>query len=519
MRESINYIFFDQLKKYSLSDVFENNKQFDEWYYSLNKKQKNNLCNLNIPVSEVEYLKELIIDTNLLNCTDYQDKIKALSKLKNVDGCYHLLPYICDPYFINSDHFYSDIDKMSKAKDPREALCIVTDKNFINSPYHDEDLDLIVNACDRYKEDGYDLSIKVAGALAEVASNIDSINSPYHRDDMDLISKANPKCLQSKFSFPLHSLNKLAINKESLSDENHLDNMLILNSNPDRTRFLYDIMTNEELIESEDYKYYIASIVNAKNYKKALAIYSYITKLDFYHMASDVDFDRTDVTNDEYYHINKYDFEVDTKIRKECIQLLNTMPDDYVIAIQNLLINKEFMDSINHEFDLDSLLTIANKHQALIEISSDEDMDEMKIIYINDKIKTLNDLFYKLYRFILDEKFMNSPHHVSDMGILSNEEYFTNYNMLVRKASNQNFNNHEYDMKYIATLDIENISEKLLDHIKYFLYDEEGINNADHIKYLTDLKRGFKVDEAEQELKLLNHIEELRGKSIKKTLI
>lgn len=131
--------------KYNITYVFKNNKDFDDWYYSLNNKQKVNLCNLSVLVNEVEYIKKLIIDINLLICSDYNKRIEALSKLKNVNECSNLLPYICELNFINSKNFYSDIEKVSTAKDPREELCILTDDIFINSPYHISDMKILSN--------------------------------------------------------------------------------------------------------------------------------------------------------------------------------------------------------------------------------------------------------------------------------------------------------------------------------------------------------------------------------------
>lgn len=67
-------------------------------------------------------------------------------------------------------------------------------------------------------------------------------------------------------------------------------------------------------------------------------------------------------------------------------------------------------------------------------------------------------------------------------------------------------------MNYITTLDTNNISKDLMK----LLYDEDGINCNNHIKYLTDLKNGFIVNESEKDLKLLNHLDELREKTLKK---
>lgn len=170
-----------QIKKYDLVDEFKTANSFEYWISSINSKQIDNFINLNIDYQEVKNFKGILIDRNLLDCQDYQKRIEAITKLKNGDGCWHLFWRICSKKFLENKDFYKDIEMISKADTTRYCLKAIQEDLFIDSPYHNEDLNLIVEAKDSY----------IADALVGVAQNIFSINSPYHQKDMLLISKAN----------------------------------------------------------------------------------------------------------------------------------------------------------------------------------------------------------------------------------------------------------------------------------------------------------------------------------------
>ena len=170
-----------QIKKYDLVKVLRTTDDFEYWISSLNSKQIDNFINLNIEFQEVKNFKSILIDRNLLDCQDYQKRIETITKLKNGDGCGHLFWRICSKKFLESKDFYKDIEMISKADTTRYCLKAIEEDLFIDSPYHGEDLKLIVEAKDSY----------TAEALVGVAQSVFSINSPYHQKDMLLISKAN----------------------------------------------------------------------------------------------------------------------------------------------------------------------------------------------------------------------------------------------------------------------------------------------------------------------------------------
>ena len=126
------------------------------------------------------------------------------------------------------ENYYEDMEMISKAPSARYPLWIINEDDFINSPYHKEDLKLIVETLSTRKGTDNESDWLVAEALTSVAGNANSINSPYHQKDMQLIANADRKCLQWSTSISEHSLNTLAINIVSLKDKYHLENMEIL---------------------------------------------------------------------------------------------------------------------------------------------------------------------------------------------------------------------------------------------------------------------------------------------------
>ena len=84
--------------------------------------------------------KHLLINLDLLNCKDYKQKLAAILTLKNVG---YEIDDVCNSVFLESEKFYKDIELLRKA-DTGEALWLLREKTFIDSPYHEEDLKLFV---------------------------------------------------------------------------------------------------------------------------------------------------------------------------------------------------------------------------------------------------------------------------------------------------------------------------------------------------------------------------------------
>lgn len=211
----------------------------------------------------IKFDSELLIDNNLLNTSDYLNRVSAFVSINNAEGWYHLFSYLVKPDFLNSDKFYQDIEKLKKAKCIQTPLWIIGESAFINSPYHDEDFELLVTATDSCKKFDY----VVWEAIANIAESEDSIRSEYHRQDLQTIVKYGSKALQMYHSYPESCINYLAINKVSLNDIYHLENMDILAQNRDIGNFLYAVMTDESAIEKSNYRRIIREMIDNKENK------------------------------------------------------------------------------------------------------------------------------------------------------------------------------------------------------------------------------------------------------------
>lgn len=244
-----------QLIKYGIKETFDNEESFYKWCEPLNTLEINNLMSLDIDPVEIPFPKYLLINKELLNTSDYNKKVHALSQVKNAEGWYHLYPNIFNVEFLESENFYKDIEMMSRAKTAQYCLWVLGKSEFIYSPYHEEDLRLIVETSDidGLTEKGYDLSFVVWDVLATTAMNIDSIKSPYHEQDMKMLANAGSSKLQTSHSYPEKTITHLANNTLSLKSENHLQNMELLLNNIDIGAFLYAVMTDSDFVNSKYY--------------------------------------------------------------------------------------------------------------------------------------------------------------------------------------------------------------------------------------------------------------------------
>lgn len=476
-----------QIRKYNLEKVFDTPKDFDKWLNNLSAKQIKNFNSLMVEPDEIQFPEKFLIDEDLLNCDDYNKRIIAMSKLKNADGWYHLFDRLCSPNFLNSRNYYEDMEMISKAQSAQHPLWIVNKDTFIKSPYHKEDLKLIVEAKDTPKKDGNELDWLVEEALTVVAGNADSINSPYHQKDMQLIAHAGSECLQMHCSYPERSLNNLATNSVSLKDKYHLENMQILAQHPTLRKYLYELMTNPEIIKGKYYRNEVNAIANAKSSLTAMAMYLYILnpdKLKLIRMSNDYD--------SQLWNLG-LDFNDTMKIRRnnsikgsanpnylEYLSLLNQFDDKYVLFVESLLSNKAFASSQYCDHDLKMLLSIQDK-----------------------------DVFLDLYSFMSNEISLNGIHHIKDLNIISKMDNKELRKWLIYKAIDEDSINsiyHDYDMEYISKLDLDNIEKENLVSIHYYLFTLDGINHPNHVERLEKLSRDETI---QTEDIILSHLDNL----------
>ena len=477
----------NQIRKYNLEKAFNTPQDFDKWLNGLSEKQINNFNNLTTEPSEILFPKSFLLNKNLLNCDDYNNRIEAMANLKNAEGWYHLFGSLCSPNFLNSKNYYEDMEIISKMPSAQHPLWIVDKDDFINSPYHKEDLELIASAKDKPKEDGNKSDWLVEEALTEVAGNADSINSPYHQKDMQLIANRGSDCLQMSCAYPESSINNLATNPNSLKDKYHLENMQILADHPDLGECLYKLMTNPEIIKGKYYRDEVNAIANAKSLLKAIAM--------FYYILNPEDYESLGKTCD--YESLLWDLGLEykdtMKIKRtysikgnsnpnylKYLELLNNVDDKYVFFVESLIANKYFASSKYCDHDLNVLLSKEDK-----------------------------DIFIDLYRLMSNKESLNSSHHIKDVEITSNIENQELRNWLFSKATNENSlnsNYHDYDMEYLSKLDLDNIDRKIIKSMYYYLFDPDGINHPKHIERLEKLAKG---EDIQKEDDILNHLDYL----------
>lgn len=485
-REELKKII-SQIKKYNLTKAFENTEEFDKWLSKLTVKQIQNFNSLTVEPSSMMFPIKLLIDENLLNCDDYNERVDAMSKLKNGDGCWHLFDRLCSPNFLNSKSYYEDMEMISKADTARYALCAISEKAFIQSKYHKEDLRYIVEAKDIEKNNKNSLDWIVADALATVARNIDSIKSPYHQKDMEIIAHSGAECLDMSGSFPVYDLNSLAINKVSLRDKYHLENMKILSKNPIASEYLYKIMTDPKHVEGKKYRAEVDALVNAKSKITAIAIYKLIANpKDFLGYNFDFSKELYDYGFD-YYEISllERNERIKGNLNKkylEYLQLLNQLDDKFVMFFESLLSNKHLFNSPYQEHDLKLLHSVIGK-----------------------------EMFLDLYRLMINESSLLGPHHIKDVNLIAKTFNEKTRKLLLSKAIDENSiksNNHEYDMQYIAKLDLDNIDTECYKKMSYYLFNESGINSIEHVSALEKLNNGENIEIDDPILEHLNSLEQ-----------
>lgn len=467
------------IKKYNLENCFNTPQDFTNWSNSLNERQINNFLSLDIEIDNEHFPLKLLTNLNLLNCIDFKEKLKSLLSLKNIEGCAHLLENICVPNFLNSKNFYKDIELVATADTARYCLWILGKDEFINSPYHNEDLKLLVETHDISTNE---VDFVVSDALATVASNKDSINSPYHEEDMKLIASVGSDYLQPSHTYPEHSLNNLATNKNSLKDKYHLENMEILSKNYNASEFLIIIMTDPRHIKSRYYRDEVNALANAKSKLTARALYYFIENPKNKY-TYDMDFYDDYESNIEHARIFEGKSISGSKLDNyiEYLELINQIDDEYVMHFVSILMNQELADSPYREFDLDLLL------------------------------KTKDILtFMELYRYLISENSIDSPYHIEDATMIVNAKNEGIRDLLLKKATSDlslESIYHRYDMNYINELNLDEINEKIYEHMMYFLFKRNGLLAPDHIEVLESLKQGVILERKDQMKTYLDELE------------
>ena len=260
----------DKIIIYDLLRNFSSKKEILKWISKLNRLQIRNFLSLNIDRKKIKFDTKLLIDENLLNTEDYLNRVNAIVSIDNAKGWEHLFKNLVTPEFLKSEKFYKDIETLKRADCAQTPLWIIGNPDFINSPYHDEDFELLVTAKDNSDKK---LDFVVQEAIATIAECSASIKSGYHKDDLNLVVKYGSKASAS--SYPESGINILATNPVSLKSKYHLEDMKILAENQEIGNFLYAVMTDSKTVKSTNYRKIIKEMVDNKDNKEYVFLVCY----------------------------------------------------------------------------------------------------------------------------------------------------------------------------------------------------------------------------------------------------
>lgn len=444
-------------------------------------------------------LKQIELSIKMLKCFGDRKKVSVIENL--IDHCYDeecldlLNKNLLKLSFLNSKSFYEDMEMLSKVNNIKCGLTIIGDKNFMDSPYHREDLKLISES-------------KVGGwSLSKVAKNQDSICSSYHRADMELISKS---CRHDRHK--LGYLSDLATNKVSLKDKYHLENMQIL-SQPTKDgkhltdKYLFEIMTNSKFVEGKNYRKEIEALQMADNSLTAKALHYYIVNPanKFY---DDEDFQSGRVgfisngsmntmltlslnINDKILVAGSNDPEYVNNLKK-----INSVDKKIVLYYTSLLMNPYFIKSPYKDFDLNFLQNITDE-----------------------------DIFSDVYTLMSSKASLNSTNHKKEVFLVSKTTDKRKRRWIVGRLGFDDFigpydndDIREYDMEYISKLNFDSIDFNTVSRISYYMANPVGIADPKHKEKLDSILRGEVVKDlyaGTEELYDSIYKEESVGKQLK----
>lgn len=462
MKENITEQFINKLKEYGILDAYDKSERLKSDLEKLTEKHIERFIKLNVEPQNIKFSKKLLINENLLNCNDYEYRIELMNKLKEYEGFYHLFDRLCNKNFLESKNYYEDMKIMQKAESVKYALWVISDKTFINSPYHKEDLEKIIEAKD-YRN---------AESLATVASCEASIKSPYHKEDMNLLATCNGECLQSLNSHPYHSISALACSHVSLKDKYHLENMKILEKNSPINILLFNLMKNEHIIKRKTYREEINILSNAKSLTKALAIYLHILNPESIRNISDLENFGFEINRSNQVNIYDRFFTVDGCNDPKYIsnlEILNEIDDKVVLYCEQLLSNMFLAKSPYKYKDLETLCLI-----------KDEDM------------------ICDLYELMTTKESIESKYHLEDIKLIKEVKEKNKRKQLIELAQDEDnlkSHNHLFDMEYLKNIDLKSLSPSDYKNIRYYLFSYSGINCEKHIEKLEQIRKGeYKED-------------------------
>lgn len=375
LKEVIN-----QLERYNLVQYFDTKDKLNSWLNGLTFRQISNFINLNADPDEVRKLNigKILIYKNFLCCEKYPEIINILIYLKKSN------PKIdFKGYYIFNPNLYEDLNCLLKLNSIIlesdvlfRLILLLEDKDFINSQYHKQDLELIINELNAQNE--------AVEALIELAAD---------------------EC--------------------SLKDTYHLANMQILSENPISVDFLFNLMTTKTIINGQYYQNEIAALYVAPSLRHAMALYIFITGdiRSCINQGLIDDYTRTQLYKPHLYVSNN---KIPNYIT--ILNFLNTLPENIVLPISFIIKNMYFINNPYFDFDINFLQEIDDL-QFLVKLCklvtnpnfalSPYHIRDLQIIKEigNEKIRNL------LFEIATSITNINSPYHMYDMAFIARYDY------------------------------------------------------------------------------------------------
>ena len=370
----------NQLEKYNLIRHFNTKEELNKWLIGLTPKQINNFLRLNINPQNIAEsgIGKILIYKNILSCEEYPEIIKAIIELKRKN------PHIkFSRYYTYNPHLYDDLKcllNLNSISDKDGILfslmILLENKEFINSPYHHQDLELIIREINNQS--------KAAELLMELASDYCSLKDTYH-----------------------------------------LANMQILSENPVSVDFLFNLMTIKTIINGQYYQNEIAALYVAPSLRHTMALYIFITGdiRSCINQGLIDDYTRTQLYKPHLYVSNN---KIPNYIT--ILNFLNTLPESIVLPISFIIKNINFVNNPYFDFDINFLQEI-NDLPFLVRlcklvtnpnfVSSPYHIQDLQIIREigNEKIRKL------LFEVATSTPNINSPYHMYDMAFIARYDY------------------------------------------------------------------------------------------------
>lgn len=400
----------NQLEKYDLVKEFNTKEDLDMWLKDLNKKQINNFINLDIDPSEAASVSKAIINDCILNSDEYFEIVKLLIELKKKNSNFNF-----SFSWKYNKHLYEDLKSLLRLNITEknkgfitEIMSLLGKPAFINSMYHKEDLETIINA--------FNANNSALDYLIDLAANTNSLNDPYH-----------------------------------------LANMQILAENPVAIEYLYALMKTKHRINGKYYQSEIAALYASPSEIHAASLYEFICNIPRNFKKDSNDEKTRNLIGNRWANVCGQ--VVPDYLEK--LNFINSLPENKVTLISYVMSNGYLLKSPFYDLDIEFLQKIEDIDllRELCTLVTDIDFitNPNHIIDLQIIKETKDPVTRKLlYRVATNTTNMYSENHVYDMAYIArynfSEDKFKEYELIsyyVLSATGINSPNHIRDLEKI----------------------------------------------------------------------